>query len=219
MIVQFPELTDRALELYMDSYGQKMYDNYRSKFNGSKPFRKAFGQMRFEHRPHHDVESFIWITIESLVKAWPEDGKECLTKNAITVMRGFDGHDIDDETRFSIEQLPLLGWTNALHPKLSGLAPMLRELSIFLQTDWRLWEGELKEDFLHEVLKRILLQEIVRIEDDKADVLLREEQRTIPIELPKDDSPNNKNVNGKRVSSYVSDSDSSDLVIKRGRLF
>ena len=77
---------------------------------------------------------------------------------------------------------------------------MLKELATSLQSDRRLWERELQEEFLHEVLMRVLLHESVRVKTEDGDfgVTLEERHRTVPRVL-RFVVPSFENDNGKLI--------------------
>ena len=91
-------------------------------------------------------------------------------------------------------------WANVQHPIFPTLVPMLKELATSLQSDRRLWERELQEEFLHEVLMRVLLHESVRVKTEDGDfgVTLEERHRTVPRVL-RFVVPSFENDNGKLI--------------------
>jgi hypothetical protein len=128
--------------------------------------------------------------IDVLVHAWPIGSEPEVTGDAAVAIRMFQSHAIsgatDSRERFRGYKKEM--WSKILHPKLHFLVDMMEELSKFLKCDWSLWMNKsdvkaLKPDFLHDALKRILLQAIVWIiekQEDHTDVRLKRELRCIP---------------------------------------
>ena len=185
--LRFPELSGIALQRYTRAYGADTYESYKEEFNACSRLKERPSEMcDVEHRPHHDMESMIWILFDSLTRAQPKDAKDmCLTRLAVAVIEDFDTHVIESgkESRHEITRFDQVDWEKVLHPGLSFLAESLAHLSKFLRTDWSLWEDELEEDFMHEASKRILLREMVRIEEHNIDDKLSDTERS-PPELP-----------------------------------
>ena len=112
-----------------------------------------------------------------------------LTGRALEVFENFDTHAIASasDTRREITEFDREDWEDVLHPGLSFLAESLAHLSKFLKADWSLWKkDDLPEDFMHEVLKRILLREIVHLSSSKDhDIRLRKKERNSGGQLRK----------------------------------
>jgi hypothetical protein len=199
--ITFPTLTGKAEKLYIGAYGEDIYADYAKNFDGLGDIKDKIvdtDDRKFCHRPHHDMESVIWVLIDSLVHAWPVGAKLAVTRQAESIMHIFNTHMInaDLDARSGIERHGEVKWAQILHPDLHFLAPMMAQLSKFLSCDWTLWmlpedkkstEHEdkkplLKADFLHEALKRLLLKEIIDIDDEKnIDVALHDDKlRHIP---------------------------------------
>jgi hypothetical protein len=169
---RFPILTGTARNLYLAKYGEKTYEEYTNNFDKAPPYKEKVAGYKFLHRPHHDMESVIWVLIDGLVHAWPVDSEQDVTSQAETTMGMLQNHVILSyrDSRDGIEQYKKEMWLKILHPKMHFLAEMMVELSKFLHGDWSLWmnnndNGALKPDFLHEALKRLLLQAIVWIQE------------------------------------------------------
>ena len=100
---------------------------------------------------------------------------------AIGTLNGFLMHSISycGDTRSNFSNFTLEAWIKCLHPGLSHTAPFIHKLCRLLFVDWSLWclRGELPDDILHEAVKRILLEEIVRIRAENRDVRLGPKDR------------------------------------------
>jgi hypothetical protein len=218
----FPTLSYTAYGLYVAAYKEKKtYDEYTQSFDKMQPAKYkpkpkpkpeiGDGSLHrprksFLHRPHHDMESVIWVLIDGLVHAWPVGSELEITKEAKSIMLMFYNHNVDGigDTRSGIDKIQEEQWLAILHPQLGFLAGMMAELSKFLYCDWSLWMIRsdddnkplepgvipLKPDFLHEALKRILLQAIVWNEGHM-DIQLKKQVRYIPgYSYPFDYDPN-----------------------------
>ena len=185
--VRYPELSGEALRLYIEAYGEEAYRSYTEEFYKSPPDLEV-DSVPFRQLPVHDAESIIWIIIDYLLKAIPGGGDPEVTESASTALKILANHILEpsaDSRRcfrdFSRE------WLHNLHPKLTHLAPMLCKFSELLSINWTFLciKGLLPQDILHEAVKRILLEEIVRIRAEQCDVSLKEEIRRPLVPAPK----------------------------------
>ena len=178
--LRFSELTGEPLKLYIEAYGEK-YRYYIDEFDKSPSSLEGDNNTVFRQLPVHDAESIIWIIIDHLLRALPEKGLPEVNDAAVGALKAFINHAVETsgDTRSGFAVYSKEDWIDCLHPALSLVAPMLTSLCRFIQVDWTLWcmHGHLSMDFLHEAIKRILLQEIVRIKTEKCDVLLSQEDR------------------------------------------
>ena len=135
----------------------------------------------FLQLPVHDAESVIWIIVDHLLRAIPLGGEPQVNDFAISALNAFLVHSIEHagDSRSFFANFTPEKWVKCLHPGLSHMAPFLYKLCLILNTDWTLWciKGELPNDFLHEAVKRILLEEIVRIRTESCDVQLGVQDR------------------------------------------
>ena len=185
--VRYPELSGEALRLYIKAYGEETYRHYIEEFYKS-PSELVDHNAPFRQLPVHDAESIIWIIIDFLLKAIPTGGNPEVTQVASSALKVLANHTLEPSAdsrrcfmRFSRE------WLHNLHPKLTHLAPMLCKFSSLLNFNWTLLciKGLLPQDILHEAVKRILLEEIVRIRAEQCDVSLGEEIRRPLVPAPK----------------------------------
>ena len=176
----FLGLSGEALNLYIRAYGEENYRTYITKLNESSIIQNNTDVV-FKQLPIHDAESIIWIIVDHLLRAIPVGREPQVNEFAISALNGFLMHAISycGDTRSSFSNFSLEEWIKCLHPGLSHTAPFIRRLCRLLITDWSLWclKGELPDDFLHEAVKRILLEEIVRIRAENRDVRLGPKDR------------------------------------------
>ena len=180
--IRFPTLNGEPLKLYIEAYGEEKYRYYIEQFEKSPLFLKRNDTV-FRQLPVHDAESIIWIIVDHLLRAIPDGVDESPEVNnaAVGALRAFINHAVEKsgDTRSCFAEYSKEDWIDCLHPALSHMAPMLAKLCELVSADWTLWclHGHLPIDFLHEAIKRILLQEIVRIKTEKCDVPLGQEER------------------------------------------
>jgi hypothetical protein len=165
-----PELQGNAKELYLEAYGQSTYDLYSDTGDTFHGGRKAAQANSFLHRPSHDVESIFWTLFSTIIRVCPVDGDEQDTHfkfhQAINTldMHVIDINQIDGRAEF-------LGWSeesfgSALHPNLAGLASMMQQMSAQIQPEYARLSPSPKIDHLHEAMRRLLLQQIVKMRDN-----------------------------------------------------
>ncbi|KAI5123035.1 hypothetical protein M0805_007656 [Coniferiporia weirii] len=68
---EFPEISDRARELYSKAYGSEKYELYRNAINSAPGLQRVslWEDIVVEHCGHHDVESFFWVLVFQLLHA------------------------------------------------------------------------------------------------------------------------------------------------------
>ena len=177
---RFLDLNGEALNRYIQAYGEESYRSYITKLDESPIFQDGTGIV-FKQLPIHDAESIIWIIVDHLLRAIPLNRKPQVNDCAIDALNAFLIHSIQlsGDSRTHLSNFTLEEWIKCLHPGLSHTAPFIRKLCRLLLVDWSLWclKGELPDDFLHEAVKRILLEEIVRIRAENQDVRLGPKDR------------------------------------------
>ncbi|EUC53862.1 kinase domain protein, partial [Rhizoctonia solani AG-3 Rhs1AP] len=99
---------------------------------------------RFAHRLFHDAESTFWVIAWTLA-SYDSRSKLCERSEEY--------------------------WESVLHPDLKALSGMLTKMFSYIRPEWA-YRPELHPEHVHEALMRLLLTEIVRIEDSGEDVLL-----------------------------------------------
>ena len=211
--IRFPTLNSELLKLYTKAYGEEKYRYYFEQFEKSALFLHGDGSI-FRQLPVHDAESIIWIIVDHLLRAFPDGKLPEVSDAAVGALKAFINHDIEKfgDSRSGFQILTKEEWVELLHPKLSHMAPMLVNLCALIGLDWTLWcmHGHLPMDFLHEGIKRILLQGIDHIKTEKCDVLLSQEDRkpifrtTIHASPGKEES--NSGVRRKSESMFASSS-------------
>lgn len=165
-----PRMKLATKEWYIKTYGQERYDRYWSameKVDKSRtydPEKHSYG-----HRAFHDAESFAWVIVNELMKAWPDGSDEDLTDTACKHINILEGHNfgVDTDSRMPMRFLDLPSWERILHPRLALLAPLVHKLVKYFSVEWLLWP-ELPEDHGHEAVK-VLLREAILDMNEKSD--------------------------------------------------
>jgi hypothetical protein len=194
---KFPELPERAAHLYEKAYGKSVLEKYPEIIN-SAPLAKIFVICKEDiesahlHTPTHDVESFYWVLLYELVRAWPEgeesDGMTGFAEQFLEIMSEHDlKHPYPDFRMLYLNPFPRMEVIEALlHPRLRKLAPLLAELTSYIAVEWTHWiDHDLPADHCHEAMKRILLKMLLEIEDDAIELKVGIERRRKPRNLPK----------------------------------
>ena len=131
---------------------------------------------QFYHRPDHDVESFFWVLLTSLLRAQPKNSEE--DANLVRYRQAYDvflQHSIREADLDSRTGLLLFGvkeYTDALHPELRDLAPMLRRMAQQIAPEYGYMEPPPALDHLHEAMRRLLLEQIFKMEKQKQKIEL-----------------------------------------------
>lgn len=175
-----PKMRPATKEWYIKTYGQERYDRYWGVMEKLDFFREYDPEKHFySHRAFHDAESFLWVIVNELVRAWPKGFKEELSESASFLINLLEDHEFTrgPDTRKDTLNSDAEDWKRMLHPKLAFLAPMLQKLATYFSVEWLLWP-ELPEDHGHEVLKIFLREAILDMTKDKDPIFLEEKLRT-----------------------------------------
>ena len=163
--------------MYIATYGEDTYEAYNDKapgiFHGS-----SFTQSpddddlpQFTHRPDHDMESLFWVLLVTLTLAKPLGEPDKVTSQCSSAWKILTNHVIDnDEDSEDFRNIILTtskhAWKHILHPKLTSLTEMMHKLAHQVRPEYGLLESEPKRDHLHEAFRRILLEQILSMDDD-----------------------------------------------------
>lgn len=175
-----PELRNKTKTWYIGTYGQEHYERYWCAVKKLERVRIVDLEKYIDiqsHYAYHDAESFVWIIINELLRAWPEGHEEKLTSPAVSAINILDSYRIsrDAGSRTSFHNVGVDGWENIFHPRLAHFAPMVPKLvRYFLKVDWLLWP-ELPKDHGQEVVKVLVWEAIEGMKDDP--IPLNQEQR------------------------------------------
>ncbi|CAE6429999.1 unnamed protein product [Rhizoctonia solani] len=130
---------------------------------------------RFAHRLFHDAESTFWVIAWTLARSARQGSQEekipppdsCQFFH--TMLRHFPIPSYDSRSKLCERSEEY--WESILHPDLKALSGMLTKMFSYIRPEWA-YRPELHPEHVHEALMRLLLTEIVRIEDSGEDVLL-----------------------------------------------
>lgn len=137
------------------------------------------------HRLFHDAESTFWVMAWTLARSVPQNylvEKEWPVAFAdfVYAMEKHRPGSAKYETRLNTPR-ELEEWRNILHPSLSSMAPMLHQMYLYVSPEWG-YRCELDPEHVHEVIMRLLLVEIVRIQDTNSDINITIGLRSMPRE-------------------------------------
>lgn len=133
---------------------------------------RAAQQPMFRHKPEHDVESIFWVLFFTLIQANPSQ----TTKEVDNVSRSFYNqtlryfrqHQIRDHAVCDGREFVLLSSKDEiksmLHPELGSLAGMLIAMICQIAPEYGHLSGVLDPLHLHEAMRRILLNQIAKME-------------------------------------------------------
>ena len=170
-----PTLDEDTKSCYLDAYGRAAYEHYRHDngidiIHGAKFTSSGRIQRGFVHRPDHDVESIFWVLLYVLIVAEPKDdsGNWDKTRNKEAYLL-FEEHTIKKNSTDDIRSF-ILGWNqrklvSALDPKFRSLGPILHEMRCQIRPEYAELDEEPPKDHLHEVMRRLLLGHILKMED------------------------------------------------------
>ncbi|KAB5587916.1 hypothetical protein CTheo_8643 [Ceratobasidium theobromae] len=176
-----PKLEGRALELY-DFLNETQYEWFNRAIDDAPLLDRKSPTLQFRHQLFHDAESVFWVIAWTLTRSmrpspeaeveWHSDLK-AFTHAMNSHIPGPDQLDL----RRCLE--PDLGtWSNILHQDLASMAPMISQMHDCIWPDWIL-RDKVDPKHSHEALMRLLLTEIVRI-DDTVDISLTIGTRSLP---------------------------------------
>ena len=185
-----PELTGDALHRYNAVHGPARYDKYPpeptvggAKQHGFTPppicdYAWFESNVKYVHRPEHDVESVFWTMLYALLLVKPADGKpEKYASTSFSEIWGFlDSHSIKEDAgtdcrNIIFDQRGSI-WIDAFDGCMRDVAVMLCKIGNQVKTEWAFWEDSASvPDHLHEAVQRIILQYLVDHWDDDVALL------------------------------------------------
>lgn len=201
--LHMPELSGQARELYGKTWGPSMYDLYcddgDTHHGATIPAdddlcnRYETGSTEdINHQPRHDVESMFWSLYITSIRLVPKcDEPDVLRDQFKKVWKILQGHQINDpdhlqsDSRDGIFTRLADDIKQTLHPGLrsSPLSKLIAALGEQIRPEYELIREELPyEDHLHEVMRRLLLECIVEMED-KPDIEFDTEKKRTPFYL------------------------------------
>ncbi|CAE6439734.1 unnamed protein product [Rhizoctonia solani] len=139
--------------------------------------------VQFTHRLLHDAESTFWVIVWTLARSTvgssttTDDPSEdfCTFFHTMASHYPKRGHDPREALCEGSEDY----WKDILHPDLGFLSAMLNKMYVYIRPEWA-YRPELNPEHVHEALMRLILAEIVGIDDNDADLPLVIGGRLIP---------------------------------------
>ena len=174
LFAPIPELTGRAKEVYINHSTQETYDNYSDKGSetvhgrSQPPLSKV--SLPFSHSPDHDVESIFWVLLYALMLALPRSSCDIPSELFYEGINTIKNHTINQgrvvDVRDWFFQLEEAEWKELFHDKLSCCAGMMMALAEQVYPEYGLLDPPPKKDHLHEAFRRILLNQILTMQDE-----------------------------------------------------
>ncbi|QRV82347.1 hypothetical protein RhiJN_10362 [Ceratobasidium sp. AG-Ba] len=174
--VQMPRLAGKALELYRRATGAE-YEKYHDLTSS-----ELEPDIEFKHQLFHDAESTFWVLAWVLARSYKqgsplENSWKPPCQRFIDAMRDHCPGSIAPDLR-SILDTSVGDWKAVLHPDLADLASMLSQMHRYIYPEWATQKAN--PEHTHEALMRLLLVEIVRIQEENADITLVIGGRALP---------------------------------------
>lgn len=194
-----PTLSEGAKKIYIQAYGENTYERYcdtAKTFHGSDgalPNPRKLPNFKFCHRPDHDVESIFWVLLATLLRARPVNSTatEADLKAYCQAEKVFQDHRIQEgvmvDNRECLLNLSLRQMETALDPELRDLGWMLMEMAEQVKPEYGYLSPAPPNDHLHEAMRRLLLEQILRMDDEPGIPLQAGTPR-----LPPDDGGNTR---------------------------
>ncbi|CUA69696.1 hypothetical protein RSOLAG22IIIB_08622 [Rhizoctonia solani] len=184
--VTMPRLYNRSLEIYA-TVDNTEYEQFNQSVDQNPPHLSDPPEPNFAYRLFHDAESTFWVIALFLAHAAPK-GYQIETewnRNFRIFVTGtsldwIEIHEWDARGVFSPDRK---FWQDILHPSFSTVAPMLSQMHQYVYLEWA-YRPELNPEHVHEALMRLLLIEIVRIQDNDADIEFATGTRALPVPKP-----------------------------------
>ncbi|KAI0079457.1 hypothetical protein K474DRAFT_621111 [Panus rudis PR-1116 ss-1] len=134
-------------------------------------------QFIFYHRMDHDAESLFWVLFHSLIRAQPQGEPEQQSPALSAAWQKFAQHAIVDCKEVEDSRNGFFLWSeqmcrNHLHPKLAHIAPFLAKMIEQVRPEYGYLDPPPCQEHLHEAMRRLLLDAIVEITENKSDVAL-----------------------------------------------
>ncbi|KAF8713279.1 other FunK1 protein kinase, partial [Rhizoctonia solani] len=145
------------------------------------------GEIKFSHRLFHDAESTFWVIVWTLARSIGEgsqvetEPEDDFREFFHTMYRHHPGRGTND-SRSKICSKSLEYWTSILHPDLASLDRMLQAMFLYINPEWA-YRPDLNAEHVHEALMRLLLAEIVCIDESGKDISIVIGGRPIPPPL------------------------------------
>ncbi|CUA78442.1 Apoptotic protease-activating factor 1 [Rhizoctonia solani] len=191
-VVTMPRLTRESLQLYTAGDDSEYEEYNRSVDDG---FPHDPDEAQFAHQLFHDAESTFWVIAWFLARAAPKAYQKETQWNPefrrfVNGMKSHHPTSDNPDPRWAFFPVPEY-WKEILHPELASMAPMLSAMHKYILPEWG-YRPELNAEHAHEALMRLLLVEIVRIRDTKADIEFATGIRALPLPAPFTSAPVNK---------------------------
>lgn len=167
--VRMPELKGKSKYFYLKAYGNEEYAKHSDSlgtYHGANLTKRA-ADPPFHYRPEHDVESVLWVLLSLLVRAQPlGEAENPVPDAALALWNTLQTHEIKTmDQRMVIFKERAGEIERALHPHLTFLSKLLVDLLDQTAPEYAYLDPPPVEDHLHEAFRRLLLKQIVEMND------------------------------------------------------
>ncbi|KAF8328810.1 uncharacterized protein EI90DRAFT_3125564 [Cantharellus anzutake] len=165
IFLPMPELQGEALHTYHMLFGPRSYEAGWENYDANNIHRLDSLQDPPLYRPRHDIESLFWVIVDTLLHVKPEGSEDSPSMHFATfegILKGRRYRAAD--TSASLFFFPLSWWKSALHPALGPvLGELLHNMGVQVGPEYEYLIEPPRDTNLHEVLRRLLLQAIVTL--------------------------------------------------------
>lgn len=154
-------------------------------YYGANPDRSQFDDVhkaswsskegnKFIHQPRHDVESIYWVIVAFMLRSIPPFAAEEEEDNIkayseyykLLVEHRANSHPLALDARITFfTSVSDHKWKLILHPRFEDISGMMAALTSLIAPEYENLDTELPQDHLHEGMQRILLDEIMRMDE------------------------------------------------------
>ncbi|KAL5641410.1 hypothetical protein ACGC1H_001775 [Rhizoctonia solani] len=164
----------------LGDYGEFMHS---TEYQINNPDLDTEPDKKVAHRLFHDAESTFWVIAWTLARSARQGSQgeqkphQDFCQFFHTMLRHFPTPSYDSRSMLCERSEEY--WESVLHPDLSALSGMLAKMFSYIRPEWT-YRPDLHPEHVHEALMRLLLTEIIRIDDSGEDVLLAIGGRAAP---------------------------------------
>lgn len=182
---EMPKLEGKALDLYRlaDKSVKPMYETFNEEIDQT-PRLDSEPAVDLKHQLFHDAESMFWVIVWSLARSTrPGSQPEQEWRPGFNkFIEAMNNHRTGSELADGRVNLYRRDWEEVLHEDLACMLPMILQMHQYVRLEWA-FSPNLNPEHVHEALMRLLLKEIVRINETGEDVPLAFGVRSLPVRL------------------------------------
>ncbi|KAF8324863.1 uncharacterized protein EI90DRAFT_3074155 [Cantharellus anzutake] len=177
-----PELQGEVLHTYNMLFGVGAYEAGQEDYDNNNIHEFGSLQNPPLYRPRHDIESLVWVIVDTLLHAKPEGSDDSPLMELARFEQTLNSRryrDVDMSTLLFF--LPLDWWKRALHPELGPvLGELLHNIALQVGPEYEYLIEPPRSTNLHEALRRLLLRAIVTL-NQQPPITLDSSRRTVRL--------------------------------------